>query len=68
MAKASITRKYTLNATGILSVDENGCVALENLDTGALIDIADLLKDFQDRIIKISVNYDEDYVTNQVDE
>ena len=60
MAKASITRKYSLNANGILSIADN-VVALENPDTGELIKLEELLSDFANRTIKLSVNYDEDY-------
>ena len=60
MAKASIVKKYALNANGILHIDDNN-VAIENLDTGELIDLSDLLSDFADRTVKLSVNYDEDY-------
>ena len=60
MAKASITRKYSLNANGILSITDN-VVALENPDTGELIKLEELLSDFANRTIKLSVNYDEDY-------
>lgn len=60
MAKASITKKYSLSANGILSITDDG-VAIENPDTGELIDLADLLSEFADRSVKLSVNYDEDY-------
>ena len=60
MAKAAIVRKYALSATGILSVNDDG-VALENTETGELIKFEDLLGDFADKTIKLSVNYDEDY-------
>ena len=60
MAKAAITKKYSLNANGILSITDN-TVALENLDTGELINLSDLLNDFADKTVKLSVNYDEDY-------
>lgn len=60
MAKASITKKYSLNASGILAITENG-VSIENVDTGELIDLKILLSDFADRTVKLSVNYDEDY-------
>ena len=61
MAKASITRKDALSATGILSIDENGVVAIENADTGELIDLKVLLSDFADKSVKLSVTYDYDY-------
>ena len=57
---ANITLKYSLNAKGILSI-EDGVVALENVDTGDLINFSELLSDFADRTVKLSVNYDEDY-------
>ena len=47
MAKASITRKDALNANGILSITDNG-IAIENTDTGELIDLKVLLSDFAD--------------------
>lgn len=57
---ANITLKYSLNAKGILSI-EDGVVALENVDTGELINFSELLSDFADKTVKLSVNYDEDY-------
>ena len=57
---ANITRKYALNVKGILSI-EDGTIAIENIDTGELIDLKDLLEDFADKTVKLSVNYDEDY-------
>lgn len=60
MAKASITKKYALSASGILDITDDG-VAIENPDTGELIDLKILLKDFADRAVKLSVTYDEDY-------
>ena len=60
MAKASITKKYSLSANGILHVADTN-VSIENPDTGELINLAELLSDFADRTVKLSVNYDEDY-------
>lgn len=60
MAKAAITKKYSLSATGILAITEDG-IGIENTETGELIDFKVLLSDFADRSIKLSVNYDEDY-------
>lgn len=60
MAKASITKKYSLSASGILAINDTG-VYIENTETGELIDFKILLSDFADRTIKLSVNYDEDY-------
>lgn len=60
MAKASITKKYSLSASGILDINDNG-VYIENPDTGELIALKILLSDFEDRAVKLSVTYDEDY-------
>lgn len=60
MAKAAIVKKYSLNASGILSIAD-GEVALENVDTGEMILFEQLLEDFKDKSIKLSVAYDEDY-------
>ena len=60
MAKASITKKYALSGHGILDINDDG-VFLENRDTGELIDLRDLLVDFKDKDVKLSVTYDYDY-------
>lgn len=60
MAKASIVKKYALNANGVLNIAD-GVVELENTDTGECISFAELLNDFNNRLIKFSVAYDEDY-------
>lgn len=60
MAKAAITKKYSLSANGILAIDDE-CISIENTETGELIDLKVLLSDFADRSVKLSVNYDEDY-------
>ena len=62
MAKAAITKKYALSASGILSIDADS-VYLENTETGEAIDFRDLLSDFADRSVKLSINYDEDFET-----
>lgn len=61
MTKTSITRKDSLSAIGILSIDENGVIAIENTDNGELTDLNVLLADFADKLIKLSVTYDYDY-------
>ncbi len=59
--KAAITQKLSLNASGILTVAED-MVGIENPDTGELIDLRNLLSEFADRTVKLSVTYDYDYV------
>ena len=61
MAKASITKKYALSATGILDITDDGVVGIENADTGELVELKTLLRDFADHAVKLSVTYDEDY-------
>lgn len=57
---ANIVKKYSMNAKGILSIDGD-IVGLENTDTGTLFQLSTLLEDFKDRLVKLSINYDEDY-------
>jgi hypothetical protein len=60
MAKASINKTFKLNAQGILSISDDG-VAIENPDSGELIDMKVLLSEFADKSVKLSVTYDFDY-------
>ena len=60
MTKASITKKYSLSANGILSISDDG-VAIENINNGELINLNVLLSDFADKSVKLSVTYDYDY-------
>lgn len=64
MAKAAIVKNYKLSAQGILVI-ENDVVGVENVDTGELIEMKDLLSDFKDRTIKLSISYDEDYDSHE---
>ena len=57
---ANIVKKYSMNIKGILSIDE-GVVGVENTDTGEFFPLSTLLEDFKDRLVKLSINYDEDY-------
>lgn len=60
MAKAPITKKYSLSANGILCIGDDA-IGIENTETGELIDLKILLSDFADKPVKLSINYDEDY-------
>lgn len=60
MAKAAINKTLKLNASGILAITDDG-VYVENGDTGELINLKDLLIEFADKSVKISVTYDFDY-------
>lgn len=63
MAKAAIIKNYKLSAQGILVIEED-TIGIENLDTGEFIDMRELLSDFAERTIKLSISYDEDYGTD----
>jgi hypothetical protein len=65
MAKAAIVKNYKLSASGVLVIEDN-TIGVENVDTGEFIEMKDLLSDFKDRTIKLSISYDEDY--NSADE
>ena len=59
MAKAAFTKKYAISAQGILGIDDDG-VVIENPDSGELVPLSELLSDFANRAVKLSVTYDED--------
>lgn len=59
MAK-NFMRKYAVSAKGILDVNDAG-IFVEDEDTGEAVDLKDLLEDFNEKTIKLSVNYDEEY-------
>ena len=64
---ASFTKKYTLSAKGILSIEGN-IVGIENVDTGELFELKDMLSDFADKSIKLIVAYDEEFGSSEVEE
>lgn len=59
---ANITKKYTLNAKGILDIEPTS-VGIEIPDTGEIVALSELLEDFDGKSIKLSVAYDEEYET-----
>ena len=61
-----VSKKYSLNIQGIISIDEDGRAYVSVEDRGDF-EIDELLKDFNDKECKISVNYDEDYVPIKID-
>ena len=46
MAKASINKNYKLSARGVLGLDENDVIGIENPDTGEFIELSRLFVDF----------------------
>lgn len=58
---AKIQKKYSVNATGDLSINsEDGLITIVNSDTGETFDLSELLSEFNGREVKISCNYAED--------
>ena len=64
---ADFTKKYTLTAKGILTIEDN-VVGIENVDTGELFELKDMLSDFADKSIKLTVAYDEEFGTKEVEQ
>ena len=60
MAKAAFNKSYKINAKGVLSIEDN-TVAVENPDTGELVELTTLFADFADKPVSITISYDEDY-------
>lgn len=60
MAKSSVTKKYSVTVNGILSIDDNN-VSVEIEETGELFSLNELLLDFNDKDVRISCTYDENY-------
>lgn len=56
---AKINKKYTIAAQGVLHIDGD-MVAIENEDTGALIQLSELYEDFNEKECKLTIAYGED--------
>ena len=56
---SKFARKYNFNAKGILYI-EDGVIHIENEETGALVNIVDLLADFHGKECTLTVAYAED--------
>lgn len=61
-----VSKKYSLNIQGVVGIDEDGKAYVSVEDRGDF-EINELLRDFDGKECKISVNYDEDYVPIEVD-
>jgi hypothetical protein len=57
---SKINKKYTVSAKGIMYI-EDGIISVENENTGELIQVADLLEDFNEKECSLTVAYAEDY-------
>lgn len=59
-----IVRKYNVSAQGILTIDD-GVLYISCEDGAQDVSLAKLLEDFNDKQVKISCNYDEEYSENE---
>ena len=57
---AKIQRKYSVNASGTLKIEEDGVLSILNEETGELFALNDLLVDFTEKEVKFACNYAED--------
>jgi hypothetical protein len=62
---ADIKYNYKLNIKGIMSIDD-GVITI-SVDEGGDYDLAGLCQDFNEKLVKITVAYDEDYEMSDVD-
>ena len=58
---APITKKYSLNARGILMIEDEIGIGLEIAETGEFVSFEELMTDFAGKTVKVSVAYDEEY-------
>lgn len=57
---SDIKRNFKIQAKGCLNIDSNGRITISVEDEGDY-DLAKILEDFDGRVIKLQVTYDEDY-------
>ena len=62
--KQSVSKKFAVNACGVLTIDEDGIFI--SIEDGPTVDVANLLSEFNNKVIKISASYDEDYEEPEV--
>ena len=61
-----ITKKYEVDASGLLSIDNDGQIYISVEDKGD-ISLAALLMDFHGKGVKLICSYDEEYEGPKVD-
>lgn len=62
---ADIKYNYKLNIKGLMTVDDNDIII--SVEDSGDYSLADLCQDFDGKVVKISVAYDEDYAEPDVD-
>ena len=62
-----IEKNYKVNITGVVNIDENERITICVEDRGEF-NLAEIMKDFNDRECKINITYNEDYVPEEDEE
>ena len=59
-----IEKNYKLNIAGIVNIEDDGNIIVTVEDRGEF-NLAEIMKDFNDRECKINITYNEDYVPEE---
>ena len=59
-----IEKNYKVNIAGVVSIGEDGNITVTVEDRGEF-NLAEIMKDFNDRECKINITYNEDYVPEE---
>ena len=62
-----IEKNYKVNIAGVVSIGEDGNITVTVEDRGEF-NLAEIMKDFNDRECKINITYNEDYVPDEDEE
>ena len=62
-----ISKNYKVSITGFVNIDEDEHITVCVEDRGEF-NLADVMKDFNDKECKINITYDEDYVPEEDDD
>ena len=62
-----IEKKYRMSATGLLSIDENGLLYINIEDGPQDVSITELVRDFDNKKVDITVSYSERYELQEID-
>jgi acylphosphatase len=62
-----IEKNYKVNIAGVVNICEDGNITVTVEDRGEF-NLAEIMKDFNDRECKINITYNEDYVPEEDEE
>ena len=62
-----IEKNYKLNIAGVVNIEADGNILVTVEDRGEF-NLAEIMKDFNDRECKINITYNEDYLPDEDDE